>query len=89
MAKYKSVHKKLALPNRATPTFAPPSIMPALSAKEHDPHVNAYFQHLIDNSKLALCAVMRKLLHAIHGILKYNQPFDNSRFYAIPVSENS
>jgi transposase len=54
-----------------------------------DPHVNAYFQHLVANGKKplqAVCAVMRKLLHAIHGMLKHDQPFDNSRFYAIPVS---
>jgi hypothetical protein len=73
--------------------IAPYSLyMPALSAKEHDPHVKAYFQHLVDNGKLplqAVCAVMRKLLHAIHGMLKHNQPFDNARFYAIPISENS
>ena len=36
----------------------------------------------------AVCAVIRKLLHAIHGMLKYNQPFDNSRFYTIPVAQN-
>ncbi|WP_157770296.1 hypothetical protein [Methylomonas koyamae] len=30
------------------------------------------------------CAVMRKLLHAIHGMFKHDQPFDNSRFYTIP-----
>jgi len=29
---------------------------------------------------------MRKLLHAIHGMLKHDQPFDNTRFYAIPES---
>jgi hypothetical protein len=33
-----------------------------------------------------LCAVMRKLLHAIHGMLKHDKPFDNTRFYAIPAS---
>jgi len=40
-------------------------------------HVKAYFQHLLDNGKLplqALCAVMRKLLHAIHGMLKHDKP---------------
>jgi len=65
--------------------------IPALSAKEHDPYVKAYFQHLVDNGKLplqAVCAVIRKLLHAIHGMLKHNQPFDNTRFYAILVSVN-
>lgn len=34
----------------------------------------------------AVCAVMRKLLHAIHGMLTHHQPFDNTRFYAIPAS---
>jgi transposase len=28
---------------------------------------------------------MRKLPHAIHGMLKYGKPFDNTRFYAIPA----
>jgi len=28
--------------------------------------------------------VMRKLLHAIHGMLKARQEFDGSRFYAFP-----
>jgi hypothetical protein len=42
----------------------------------------------VDNGKKplqAVCAVMRKLLHAIHGMLKNNTPFDNTRFYAIPA----
>jgi hypothetical protein len=34
----------------------------------------------------AVCAVMRKLLHAIHGMLKHDKPFDNTRFYAIPAA---
>jgi len=29
----------------------------------------------------AVCAVMRKLLHAIHGMLKHRRPFDSGRFY--------
>jgi hypothetical protein len=48
-----------------------------------------YFQHLVNNGKKplqAVCAVMRKLLHAIHGMLKHDQPFDNTRFYAIPAT---
>ena len=62
--------------------------MPAVSAKSHDPHVKGFFEHLIANGKTplqAVCAVMRKLLHAIHGMLTNNQPFDNSRFYALPA----
>lgn len=62
--------------------------LPALSAKAHDPHVKGFFDHLICNGKTPLqgvCAVMRKLLHAIHGMLTHNQPFDNQRFYALPA----
>ena len=61
----------------------------AVSAKQHDPHVKAYFDHLVANGKKPLqgvCAVMRKLLHAIHGMLKHDKPFDNTRFYAIPAT---
>jgi len=63
--------------------------MPALSAKVHDPYVKGFFEHLIAAGKTpmqAVCAVMRKLLHAMHGMLTHHQPFDNTRFYAIPAS---
>ena len=82
----KSVHKKMRLSKAGNRHIRSALYMPALSAKQHDPHVRAYFQHLIDNGKKplqAVCAVMRKLLHAIHGMLKHDQPFDNTRFYAI------
>jgi transposase len=84
----KSVHKKTRISKAGNRHIRSALYMPALSAKQHDPHVKAYFQHLVDNGKLplqALCAVMRKLLHAIHGMLKHDKPFDNTRFYAIPA----
>jgi transposase len=84
----KSVHKKTRISKAGNRHIRSALYMPALSAKQHDPHVKAYFQHLADNGKLplqALCAVMRKLLHAIHGMLKHDKPFDNTRFYAIPA----
>jgi transposase len=62
--------------------------MPALSAKAHDPHVRGFFEHLIALGKTplqAVCAVMRKLLHAIHGMLAHDQAFDNTRFYRLPA----
>lgn len=62
--------------------------MPALSAKAHDPYVRGFFEHLIALGKTplqAVCAVMRKLLHAIHGMLTQDQVFDNTRFYALPA----
>ncbi|NOQ76994.1 MAG: hypothetical protein GQ475_04225 [Methylococcaceae bacterium] len=45
--------------------------------------------HMINDNGLkkmqALCAVMRKLLHAIHGMLKANENFDGERFYQFPA----
>jgi transposase len=84
----KSVHKQARVSKAGNRHIRSALYMPALSAKQHDPHVKAYFQHLVDNGKKplqALCAVMRKLLHAIHGMLKSDMPFDNTRFYAIPA----
>jgi len=84
----KSVHKQARLSKAGNRHIRSALYMPALSAKQHDPYVKAYFQHLVDNGKKplqAICAVMRKLLHAIHGMLKHDKPFDNTRFYAIPA----
>jgi len=84
----KSVHKKMRLSKAGNRHIRSALYMPALSAKQHYPHVSAYFLHLINNGKKplqAVCAVMRKLLHAIHGMLKHDQPFDNTRFYAMPA----
>ena len=83
----KSVHKKTRISKAGNRHIRSALYMPALSAKQHDPHVKAYFQHLVANGKKplqAVCAIMRKLLHAIHGMLKKDEPFDNTRFYAIP-----
>jgi len=81
----KSVHKAPRLSKAGNRQIRQALYMPALSAKQHDPYVKAFFGHLIEKGKKplqALCAVMRKLLHAIHGMLRDNQPFDNTRFYA-------
>ncbi len=84
----KSVHKKPRLSKAGNRYIRAALYMPALSAKRHDPYVKAFFDHLVDNGKKklqAVCAVMRKLLHAIHGMLANDQPFINSRFYRIPA----
>ncbi len=81
----KSVHKAPRLSKAGNRQIRQALYMPSLSAKRHDPYVKAFFEHLIEKGKKplqALCAVMRKLLHAIHGMLRDNQPFDNTRFYA-------
>jgi len=62
--------------------------MPALSATRWDMHVKAYYLHLVEDNGLkkiqAICAVMRKFLHAIHGMFKTGNPFNGERFYTMP-----
>ena len=82
----KSIHKHPRLSKAGNRYIRSALYMPALSAKAHDPYVKGYFEHLIALGKKpmqAVCAVMRKLLHALHGMLTRNQPFDNTRFYAL------
>lgn len=58
--------------------------MPALVAVRYEPAVKAYYDELVARGKpkkVALVAVMRKLLHALFGMLQHRQPFDGSRFF--------
>ncbi len=67
--------------------------MPALVASNHEPHIRGYYTHMIDDNGLkpmqALCAIMRKLLHAIHGMFKTNTSFDGECFYTFPAKVNN
>lgn len=67
--------------------------MPALVASRFEPNIKGYYHHLIEDNGLkkvqAVCAVMRKLLHAIHGMLQTNKEFDGARFYTFPITQNS
>jgi len=85
-----SVEKKARISKAGIHYLRAGMYMPALSAKAHDPHVKAYFEHLIALGKTpmqAVCAVMRKLIHALHGMLTNNQIFDNTRFYRLPENK--
>jgi transposase len=60
--------------------------MPAVVAIQHDPNIKAFYDKLIAAGKKpmqALVAVMRKLLHAIWGMLKHDQDFDGEKFFKI------
>ena len=60
--------------------------MPALVAIQHDPNVNAFYSKLVRAGKKpmqAVVAVMRKLLHAIWGMLKHDQDFDGNKFFKL------
>lgn len=86
-----SVEKKARISKAGNHYIRAALYMPALSAKARDPYVKGFFEHLIAMGKTpmqAVCAVMRKLLHALHGMITNNQPWDNTRFYAHPVTTN-
>jgi transposase len=60
--------------------------MPALVAIQHDPNVKAFYNKLLAAGKKpmqAVVAVMRKLLHAIWGMLKHDQDFDGNKFFKL------
>lgn len=80
-----SVEKKARISKVGNKYLRMALYMPALSASRHEQHVRAYYHHLIEQRGLkkiqAVCAVMRKLLHAIHGMLRQDADFDGARFY--------
>jgi transposase len=85
----KSVHQPSKLSKAGNRYIRHALYMPALSAKMHDANVRAFAEHLLAQGKKRLqvvCAVMRKLLHAIWGMFKSNQKFDSTRFYRAPQS---
>jgi transposase len=62
--------------------------MPALVASRHEPHLRGFYQHLLERGKKkmpALTAVARKLLHAIYGMFRSDQPYQGARVYQLPV----
>lgn len=64
--------------------FRAPLYMPALVAIRHQPHTAAFYNRLLARHKKplqAIVAVMRKLLHAIFGMLRNDDAFDGTRLF--------
>lgn len=88
-----SVHKKPRISKAGNKHLRRALYMPALVAVQHDPHLAAFYRHLLANGKFkmqALVAVMRKLLHAIHAMFKTHLLYDGSKLFRLkptPVPE--
>jgi len=83
-----SVHKKTRISKTGNRHLRRALYMPALVAIRHQPHLRAFYLHLLARGKAkmqALVAVMRKLLHAIYGMFKHHQPFDGTKLYRLPA----
>ena len=84
-----SVQKKTRISKAGNKHLRRALYMPALVAVQHDPHLRAFYQHLLERGKFkmqALVAVMRKLLRAFHGMFKTHQPYDGSKLFRPVVS---
>ena len=80
-----SVYRPTRISRRGNARLRAALYMPALVAVRHDPHIRAFYEHLLAAGKAklqALTAVMRKLLHAVFGMFASGTAFQGSRFYA-------
>jgi len=81
-----SVHKKPRISKAGNKHLRHSLYMPALVAVQFDPHLRAFYQHLLAKGKLkmqALVAVMRKILHALNAMFKNHQPYDGSKLFSL------
>lgn len=82
-----SVHKAPRISKQGNANIRRILYMPALVASQREPHVRAFYEQLLAAGKKplqALVAIMRKLLHAIWGMLKTNTDWDGAKFRKLP-----
>jgi transposase len=81
-----SVHKRSRISRAGNRRLRWALYMPALVAARQEPRIKAFYEKLIQAGKKpmqALVAVMRKLLHAIHGMFTHDEQFRGEKFYAL------
>jgi transposase len=82
-----SVHKVPRISKQGDANIRRILYMPALVASQREPHVHAFYEQLLAAGKKprqALVAIMRKLLHAIWGMLKTNTDWNGAKFRKLP-----
>ena len=82
-----SVHKQPRISKHGNAHIRRILYMPALAAIQYEPNVRTFYEQLLAAGKeklQAIVAVMRKLLHAIYGMLKTDSDFDGSKFRRLP-----
>jgi transposase len=81
-----SVYKPARISKTGNAHLRTSLFLPAMVAARWEPNVKAFYEKLLAKGKTkmqALVAVMRKLLHAIHGMLRHDQDFDGEKFFAL------
>ena len=81
-----SIHKPAHISRQGNAHIRRALFLPAIVAARHEPHVKAFYEKLLGRGKTKMqanVAVMRKLLHAIYGMLKHDRDFEGEKFYAL------
>ena len=81
-----SIHKPARVTKAGNKYLRSALYMPALVAIRHEPNVRAFYEKLVARGKKplqAIVAVMRKLLHAIYGMLRHDRDFEGEKFFAM------
>jgi len=81
-----SVHKPARISKTGNAHLRRALFLPAMVAARWEPNVKAFYEKLLGRGKTkmqALVAVMRKLLHAIYGMLRHDQDFKGEKFFAV------
>ncbi len=81
-----SVHKPARISKTGNAHLRRALFLPAMVAARWEPNVKAFYEKLLQRGKTkmqALVAVMRKLLHAIYGMLRHDQDFEGEKFFAV------
>lgn len=81
-----SIHKPARISKTGNAHIRRALFMPSLVSVQWEPNVKAFYEHLLDRGKTKMqanVAVMRKLLHAIHGMLEHDQDFVGEKFFAM------
>jgi transposase len=81
-----SIHRPARVSKAGNKHLRSALYMPALVAVRHEPNVRAFYEKLLARGKKplqAIVAVMRKLLHAIYGMLRHDRDFEGEKFFAM------
>lgn len=81
-----SIHPPRRISKQGNARLRTALFLPALSAVQHDPNVKAFYDSLLGRGKAKMqanTAVMRKLLHAIWGMLHHREEWDGSKFFRL------
>ena len=87
-----SLHRPRRISKQGNSRIRSALFMPALVAIQHDANVSAYYEKLLRRGKpkmVAITAVMRKLLHALWGMLYHREEWDGDKFYRINQTKSA